>query len=73
MTNSSASDASVLNISTDGNVHTYATTEQLKKKKFIKNSQNQKKQNNGILLIFIFEIKFKKEHFPAKYDQFFSY
>ena len=45
----------------------YATSKELKKKAFTKNSQNIQ-QAVDIQLTFISEIKLQKEHFLAKYD-----
>ena len=62
----------ILNPCQDGNLHTYATTKELKSKEFTLHNENIK-QEIGIHLSFILEIKFQKQHFLAKYQQFFKY
>ena len=59
--------ASILSPCWGGNVHTYATTQELKKKAFRLNSQNIK-QKFGVQVTFILEIKPQKESLLAKYD-----
>ena len=52
-------------------MHTYVTTKELEKAAFRMNSQNIK-QNFGIQMNFISEIKPQKERYLAKYDCFFG-
>ena len=54
--------ASIFNPYKDENVHSYATTKELKKKAFTINSQNLK-QAIGIQVTFILETKLKKIFF----------
>ena len=54
-----AANVSFLNPCQDGNVHTYATTKELKKKEFKAKEQNIK-QTIGIQVTLILEIKLQK-------------
>ena len=56
---------SILNPSSNGNVHTYATTQELKEKILTVKSHN-KKQAIEIQVTFIIEKKLQKVHFLAK-------
>ena len=59
--------AFILKSCQDGNVHTYATSEEIKMMAFRVNSRNIK-QGIGIEVTFIMETKLQKEHFlPEKY------
>ena len=56
---------SIFNLCQDGNVHTHATTKEIKPMAFRLSSQNIE-QTFGIQLTFITEIKPQKERFLAK-------
>ena len=57
-----AANAYFLNTCQNGNVHTYATTQELKKKEFTLNSKNMK-QEIGLQLTFHLDIEIEKVHF----------
>ena len=52
-------------------IHSYATTQELKSKRFTLNTKNIK-QEVGIELRFTLEINIQNQHFSEEYKQFFS-
>ena len=53
-------------------MHTYATTQELKKKHFKQKKKNNIKEANGLQVNFVFEIKLKRYICFAKYDSYFG-